>query len=157
MLMWLIWLFVVKHFSKTSQSSAIEAFHPAVELVIQNKKVDGRFGRVFSVIFPLRQYHVFQFYFQERVLVKNVIYVFWLSFLITLREEIFAGRNIREYWSKVAKMNSFIDPQKCRFAKINSSEIFWNWWFARMISCKIFQKLMKCEYWGFCLIQCLLH
>ena len=31
--------------------------------------------------------------------------------------------------SKVAKINSFFDPRKCRFSKINSREIFQNWWF----------------------------
>ena len=45
--------------------------------------------------------------------------------------------------AKFAKIDSFFDPRKCQFAKINSR--------------KIFQKLMKCEYKTFCLIQCPLN
>ena len=72
----------------------------------------------------------------------------------TLREKILAGR---KFSAKSAKLNSFFEPRKNRFAKINAREIFQNWWFANINSREIFQELMKCEYWSFCLIQCVLE
>ena len=41
------------------------------------------------------------------------------------------GRNFSErILAKFAKINSFFDPRKCRFAKINFREICQNWWFS---------------------------
>ena len=48
----------------------------------------------------------------------------------------FRGKIISRILAKFAKINSFFDPEKCRFAKINSREIF--------------QELMKCKNWSFC-------
>ena len=82
---------------------------------------------------------------------RLIIYLF-PYFPTTLRKEIFARRKFRE--------NKFLfDPQKCRFAKIDSREIFQTWWFAKINSREIFQiwwpaninsreifqELMKCE------------
>ena len=79
---------------------------------------------------------------------------------LTLKEENFTGEDIfriSRTLAKFVKMNYFFDPRKCHFAKINSHEIFQNWWFVKVNSREIFQELMKCEYWSFCLIQCLLN
>ena len=62
----------------------------------------------------------------------------------------FRGKKISRISAKFAKINSFFDPEKCRFAKIYSRGIFQTWWFAKINSRKILQKLMKCEYLSFC-------
>ena len=77
-----------------------------------------------------------------------------------LKRRNFRGKKISRIsriLTKVAEINSFFDPRKCQFAKINSREIFQNWWFAKINSREIFQELMKCKYWSFCLIQSLLN
>ena len=39
----------------------------------------------------------------------------------------FRGKKISRILTKFAKINSFFDPRKCQFAKINSREIIQNW------------------------------
>ena len=64
--------------------------------------------------------------------------------LFTLREVIFAGRKFRKFRSNSRKLIPFFDPQKCRFAQINSRENFQNRWFAKINAREIFRELRKC-------------
>ena len=103
-------------------------------------------------------------YLSGHTLLSLIIMIRQLTFpeehLVYLKGRNFRGKKISRI-SRIlawfAKINSFFDPQKCRFTKINSLIIFQNWWFTKINSLEIFQQLMKCEYWSFCLIQCLLN
>ena len=76
-------------------------------------------------------------------------------FRVYLKRRNFRGKKISRIsriLAKFAEIISFSDPRKYRFSKINSREIFQNWWFAKINSREIFQELIKCIYWSF--IQC---
>ena len=84
-------------------------------------------------------------------LVSKATRAYLVKMLMYLKGRNFRGKQISRIsrnLAKVARINSFFDPRKFLFAKINSREIIQNWWFAKINSREIFQELIKCKYWS---------